>query len=230
MKLSLALLFLFTNYAIAQKVKVACIGNSITAGYLLANPPQEAYPVQLQNLLGDTFEVGNFGFSGATLLKKGHRPYFNTKAFKDVLAYKADIAIIHLGLNDTDPRNWPNFKDDFQRDYQWLIDTLKQGNPKLKLYICKLTPIFSGHARFKSGTRDWYWQIQEKIEQVAEANKLPLINLSENLNQRPDLFADYLHPDIIGAGIIARTVYEHLTGNFGGFSIDPIFADHMVLQ
>ena len=230
MRLIIALILAFGSSAFAQKVKVACIGNSITAGYLLANPQREAYPAQLQNLLGITYEVGSFGFSGATLLKKGHRPYVKTKAFSDVLQFKADIAIIHLGLNDTDPRNWPNYKDDFQDDYQWLIDSLKHGNPKLKIYICKLTPIFSGHARFKSGTRDWYWQIQEKIEQVAKTNKLPLINLNKALTNRPDLFADYLHPDVTGAGIIARTVYQHLTGDFGGFALDPIFADHMVLQ
>ncbi len=230
MRLIIAFIFLFGLSASAQKVKVACIGNSITAGYLLANPQQNSYPSQLQTLLGDTYAVGNFGLSGATLLKKGHRPYVNTKAFIDVLNFKADIAIIHLGLNDTDPRNWPNYKDNFQGDYQWLIDSLKQGNPKLKIYICKLTPIFSGHARFKSGTRDWYWQIQDKIEQIAEANKFPLINLNKALNNRPDLFADYLHPDATGAGIIAKTVYQNLTGNFGGFAIDPPFADHMVLQ
>lgn len=230
MRLIIALIFLFGSSAFAQKVKVACIGNSITAGYLLANPQQNAYPAQLQNLLGDAYEVGNFGLSGATLLKKGHRPYVKTKAFTDVLQFKADIAIIHLGLNDTDPRNWPNYKDDFQGDYQWLIDSLKVGNPKLKIYICKLTPIFSGHARFKSGTRDWYWQIQEKIEHVAEANKLPLINLNAALYHRPDLFADNLHPDAMGAGIIAKTVYQHLTGNFVGLAVDRLFADHMVLQ
>ncbi len=230
MRLLIALLFLSTNFALAQKVRVACIGNSVTAGYLLANAQKDAYPAQLQNLLGNTYDVSNFGVSGATLLKKGHKPYFKTTTFKGLIDYKADIAIIHLGLNDTDPRNWPNFKDDFQADFQWLIDTLKEDNPRLKIYICKLTPIFSGHARFKSGTRNWYWQIQEKIEQVAEANKLPLINLNKSLNQRPDLFADYLHPDAIGAGIIAKTVCEFVTGNFGGFSVDPIFSDHMVLQ
>lgn len=229
-RLVIALILAYGTTTYAQKIKIACIGNSVTAGYLLGNPQQEAYPAQLQHLLGSNYEVGNFGLSGATLLKKGHRPYYKTKVFTNALAFKADIAIIHLGLNDTDPRNWPNYKDDFKADYQWLIDSLKQGNSKLKVYICKLTPIFSGHARFKSGTRDWYWQIQEKIEELAEADKLPLIDLNKVLNSRPELFADYLHPDVTGAGIIAKTVYQKLTGNFGGFAIDALFADHMVLQ
>lgn len=27
-----------------------------------------------------------------------------------MMDFHADIAVIHLGLNDTDPRNWPNYK------------------------------------------------------------------------------------------------------------------------
>ncbi len=224
------LIFLISGNTYAQKVKVACIGNSVTAGYLLPNPKLESYPAQLQQLLGDQYLVGNFGHSGATLLKKGHNPYFKTKEFNDALNFRADIVIIHLGLNDTDPRNWPNYKGDFQADYQWLIDSLKKGNPKLKIYCCKLSPIFSGHPRFKSGTRDWYGQAQDKIEGVAKANQFELIDLNNALNNRPELFADNLHPDINGAGIIAKTVYAHITGNFGGFKLNTLFADHMVLQ
>ena len=225
-----SLVFLISSNGYAQKIKVACIGNSVTAGYLLSNPQSQAYPAQLQQLLGDKYLVGNFGHSGATLLKKGHNPYYKTKAFNDALNFRADIAIIHLGLNDTDPRNWPNYKDEFQANYQWLIARLKEGNPKLKIYICKLSPIFSGHPRFKSGTRDWYWQIQNKIEQVAKVNRFELIDLNKALNNRPELFADYLHPDITGAGIIAKTVYSHIAGDFGGFKLNALFADHMVLQ
>jgi sialate O-acetylesterase len=224
------LIFLIGGNSYAQKIKVACVGNSVTAGYLLAKPQQESYPAQLQQLLGDQYLVGNFGHSGATLLKKGHNPYYKTKAFNDALNFRADIAIIHLGLNDTDPRNWPNYKGDFQADYQWLIDSLKQGNPKLKIYICKLSPIFSGHPRFKSGTRDWYGQIQDKIVQVAKVNGLELIDLNVVLNNHPELFADNLHPDVKGAGIIAKTVYGHITGYFEGFKLNALFTDHMVLQ
>lgn len=224
------LILLVGNNAYSQKIKVACIGNSVTAGYLLANPKVDAYPSQLQRLLGDKYDVGNFGHSGATLLRKGHNPYYKNKEFTEALNFHPDIAIIALGLNDTDPRNWPNYKDEFKSDYQWLMDSLLQANPKLKIYICKLSPIFSGHPRFKSGTRDWYWQIQDKIVEVAKANQFELIDLHAALGNRPELFADNLHPDVTGAGIIAKTVFEHLTGDFEGFKLNRLFANHMVLQ
>lgn len=225
-------LFCFTTFIsfAQQPIKVACIGNSVTYGYGLKDPQLNSYPSQLQKLLGEKYLVKNFGHSGATLLRKGHNPYYKTKEFDEVLAFRPDIAVIHLGLNDTDPRNWPNYRDEFAPDYAWLIDTIRKINPLVKIFICKLTPIFSDHPRFKSGTRDWFWQIQELIPTIAKANKAGLIDLHSPLYSRPDLFPDALHPAEEGAGIIARTVYQKLTGDFGGLKLASVFASHMVLQ
>ncbi len=55
----------------AKPVKVACVGNSVTYGYGLQDREHDSYPVRLQQMLGEGYEVGNFGHSGATLLYKG---------------------------------------------------------------------------------------------------------------------------------------------------------------
>ena len=81
--LFLSLFLMVCTILSAQKrVKVACVGNSITYGYTLPNPATDSYPSQLQQLLGETYEVGNFGKSGATLLNKGHRPNMQQEEFK----------------------------------------------------------------------------------------------------------------------------------------------------
>lgn len=209
---------------------MACIGNSVTYGYGIEGREQNAYPAQLQLMLGSRYEVANFGLSGATLLRKGHRPYTQTQQYKDAIAYKPDVAIVHLGLNDTDPRNWPNYRDAFIADYYHLIDTLRAINPQMRIIISRLTPIFSGHPRFASGTRDWFWQIQSLIPLIAESRQVELIDLHSPLYRRPDLFPDELHPTAEGATIIAATVAKHLTGKYGGLKLAPVFADHMVLQ
>ncbi len=175
----------------AEKIKVACVGNSITYGYTLDNrerdayPSQlqrllgdsyivgnfgksgatllekghrpyvkqeeyqqnrerDAYPSQLQRLLGDSYIVGNFGKSGATLLEKGHRPYVKQEEYQQALQFAADIVVIHLGINDTDPRNWPDFRDDFVGDYLRLIDSFKQVNPRSRIIVARLSPIAGG--------------------------------------------------------------------------------------
>lgn len=232
--LYILLLSLFCAHPLwAQKiVKIAAIGDSVTEGFGLENPAKEAYPAVLQRLAGETYLVENFGHSGATLLKKGHRPYAETQEFAEAVAFQADIAVIHLGLNDTDPRNFPNYRDEFVADYLWLIDSLKQNNPDLQIYIANLSPIFTGHPRFSSSTFTWYHAVRELINQVAEARRLPVIDLYAALHNRPDLITDAptLHPNKQGATIIAKTVYKHLTYDFGGLKLPPVFGDYMVIQ
>ena len=36
--------------------------------------------------------------------------------YRQAMAFKGDIAVIHLGINDTDPRNWPNYRDESIRE------------------------------------------------------------------------------------------------------------------
>lgn len=217
-------------FAQIQKIKVACIGNSVTYGYGLKNPDTESYPAQLQQMLGEKYEVKNFGHSGATLLRKGHNPYYKTKEFSEALKSDPGIAIIHLGLNDTDPRDWNNYSNEFRGDYSWLIDTLRKANPNVKVYICLMTPIFNEHPRFRSGTRDWYREIQNLIPQIAKVNYTGLIDLHTPFYFHPNLFPDALHPNKEGAIILAKTVYSSITGDYGGLQMPKVFANDMVLQ
>ena len=214
---------------VQPKIKVSCVGNSITYGMRLEDREHESYPVQLQAMLGDRYEVGNFGKSGATLLRHGHRPYFEQEEFRQAMDFAGDIVIIHLGINDTDPRNWPHFQDEFVGDYLALIDSLRSVNPKARFLLARMTPIGSFHSRFISGTKVWHGQIQEAIETVAHAAGAELIDFYKPLYPYPWLFPDAIHPNAEGAGILARTVYQGITGDYGGLQVAPIFSDHMVL-
>ena len=216
---------------LAQPIKVACVGNSVTYGYNIENREQDSYPAQLQGLLGDEYEVGNFGKSGATLLRKGHRPYMEQPEFEEAVKFRPDVLIVSLGLNDTDPRNWANYRDDVIADYMALIQSFKRsdGTPP-EVWIGRMTPIFHTHPRFKSGTRDWFWQIQQAIEVVAKNTGAGLLDWHTPLHVRPDLFPDALHPVKEGATIMANLAYQHLTGDFGGLQTASVFKHHMVLQ
>ena len=52
-------------------IRVACVGDSITFGSGIKNRDQNSYPAQLGAMLGEKYEVRNFGVGGATLLKNG---------------------------------------------------------------------------------------------------------------------------------------------------------------
>lgn len=213
-----------------NKIKVACVGNSVTYGYKLPNRETEAYPVQLQQMLGNNYDVRNFGHSGATLLYNGHNPYVKLPEFKAAIDFKADIIVIHLGLNDTDPRNWPHYADEFIPNYRALIDSFRVANPKSKIWICLMTPIFHDHHRFDSGTRLWHSMIQQQIERIANTYNVGLIDLYSPLHPYPNLFPDALHPDAEGANILARTVYSSITGDYGGLKLPATYGNEMVVQ
>lgn len=225
------LLLLCTLCAVAQKkIRIACVGNSITYGYALPDREKNAYPYQLQRMLGDAYEVGNFGHSGATLLNKGHRPYTKLKEYQDALAFAGDIVVIHLGINDTDPRNWPNYQDEFISDYRALIQSFRKANPKARIIIARMTPLSERHHRYESGTRDWHAEIQEAISCVASAEKVQMINFFEPLHPYPFILEDAIHPNVEGAGMMARIVYGGITGQYGGLQMSPMYTDNMVLQ
>ncbi|UCS92064.1 lysophospholipase [Echinicola marina] len=217
--------------SLAQRpIRVACIGNSVTYGAGIKDREQNSYPAQLQKLLGEAYTVKNFGHSGATLLRNGHNPYHLTDQYAEALSFEPDIAVIHLGLNDTDPRNWPNYQLDFEGDYSQLIDTLRSVNPKIEIHIASLSPIFSGHPRFKSGTREWHYEIRQKIQWLAKANNVQLMDLYQPFVTRPDLFPDNIHPNMAGAKMMADLVHSYLKKDFGGLEMPSIFANGMVLQ
>ncbi|MEG1606956.1 MAG: GDSL-type esterase/lipase family protein [Mucinivorans sp.] len=222
---------LLLGVAVAQaQTRVACVGNSVTYGAGLADRDKDAYPSVLGRLLGINYTVENFGRNGATLLSHGHNPYIKTEQYAQALKFKPDIVVIHLGLNDTDPRNWPLYKDEFRPDYAALIESFRQANPKARVIIARMSPIAHRHARFKAGTREWYRQIQTAIEQVAKTNHVELIDFQDVLYSHPELLPDAIHPNIEGAQMLANRVYSSITGDFGGVALNDYYTDNMVLQ
>ena len=217
-------------YAQQHRIKIACIGNSITYGYGLPDRATQSYPVQLQKMLGESYQVENFGKSGATLLNKGHRPYMQQDEYHRAIDFAGDIVVIHLGINDTDPRDWPDYRDFFVKDYIALIDSFRVANPEARIMIARLTPIADRHPRFLSGTRDWHGEIQLAIENVARYAGVQLIDFHKPLYPYPFMLTDAVHPDPEGAFVLAQTVYSAITGDYGGLKMPLLYTDNMVLQ
>ena len=224
------LLFLVINTYAKEPIRVACIGNSITYGATIENRELNSYPAQLQRMLGDGYSVGNFGKSGATLLNKGHRPYTQQVEYQQALEFAGDFVIIHLGVNDTDPRNWVNYRDEFIGDYIDLINSFKEVNHKARIMIARMTPIGSQHPRFNSGTKIWHTEIQQAIEVVARVAKVELIDFFEPLYPYRHLLPDAIHPNQEGAEILARISFQAITGDYGGLKLPILYTDNMVLQ
>ncbi|MDE6826885.1 MAG: cyclically-permuted mutarotase family protein [Paramuribaculum sp.] len=213
-----------------KPVRVACVGNSITYGFLVEDREHNSYPAKLGQMLGQDYTVGNFGHSGTTLLRKGHNPYVSQPEYQASLDFNPDVVLIHLGVNDTDPRNWPEYGDHFVEDYLALIDSYRKVNPDVRIIISKLTPLLAGHFRFESGTRDWRKEINKAIERVAEIANVELTDFGAPLLDRPNLIPENIHPNAEGAQVMANTAYGAITGDHGGLWLPPVYGNGMVLQ
>ncbi len=225
----IAILGILPIFAQRNSIRVACIGNSITYGTGLQEPAKDSYPSQLQRLLGDGYAVGNFGKPSARLLRGTRLPYFNQPEFQQAMQFKGDVALIHLGINDTDPEAWPNHRDHFVKDYCDLIDSLRSTNPKYRIILAQLTPLSDRHHRFLSGTRDWHTMIQKEIARVAKLKGCELISFHPTLHNRPDLLPDCVHPNLEGYTLMAQTAYAAITGDYGGLRLPAVYGSGMVL-
>ncbi len=118
----------------AGKVRVACVGDSITYGAAVEDRANNCYPAVLGKLLGDKYEVRNFGVSGATMLKKGDKPYWKEKAFTQAADFAPNIVVIKLGTNDTKPQNWKH-KAEFEADARAMVRHFKELAGKPKVFV-----------------------------------------------------------------------------------------------
>ena len=200
--------FLFETNAMAQ-IKVACIGNSITYGSGIENRELFSYPAQLQIMLGDAWEVQNFGVSGATMLKKGNKPYWEESKFEEALTYKPDVVIIKLGTNDTKPYNW-KYGNEYEADYQAMIDRLlENSNPVI--FLCKPVPAYEVNFDIRGEVVEN--ELVPVVERLAGRNNLTCIDLFTPFENLEMLFPDKIHPNGHGAALMAGIIAPHLIKN-----------------
>lgn len=186
-------------------LKVACVGDSITAGYALADPARDAYPAQLARLLGENYEVRNFGVSATTLMDHGNYPYRSRPAHDEALAWQPDVVVVALGTNDTKADNIPSHPEDFVPSYRGLIARFRAANPAVKLVLCLPPPAFPEGMGISN--RILEEAVLPRIREVATAERLPLLDLHGALADAAAQFPDRIHPDPVAAGRIARLVY-----------------------
>lgn len=187
----------------AQAVKVACVGNSITEGAGL----DKTYPEALQELLGDEYEVHNYGLGGRTLLQKGDNPYRNEAMYEEALDWNPDIVIIKLGTNDTKPQNWKH-KRDFVKDYKALVKSFQKLPSKPQVYVCYPIPVFED--KWGINEADLKEGVLPAVQKVAHKTNARIIDLYTPFLGKASLTYDGIHPNDEGAAWLANEVYKAL--------------------
>ena len=208
----------------ASPSRVACIGDSITYGHGLADRARESYPAQLQLLLDAAspgkYEVRNFGNSGRgiyldSMRGKEKRGYRWMKEHAEALAWKPDVVICNLGINDNGEYikeyTGKRRRGQFESEYLQLLADYKKANRNAKFYIwTKLAPLVEGQRFYRSPEP---FLMQADLEKVARRAHAVGIDMQEPLRDGMDvIFAkDKIHPNADGAKIIAETTFKALT-------------------
>lgn len=218
------LCFFEINESNAQdsKIRIACIGNSITAGARVTMD-LHSYPAVLSARLSEAgysnYRVRNFGVGGATIIKFG-KP--NLWQLMDSLKnYAPDIVIIKVGTNETvgAPRyNWEHIAD-FEKDYFEYIGAIRKINPKCRFIICSpLDMVIQTEGlspeRIKdlSSRRPRIWELRGRARKIAKKDHAYFLDLTKPFKDRDDLMttSDGVHPNKDGYSYLATLVFDFM--------------------
>ncbi|MCL1847675.1 MAG: GDSL-type esterase/lipase family protein [Coriobacteriia bacterium] len=192
-------------------IKVACVGDSITYGFGVSGRKDNAYPAQLQALLGDDCQVLNYGLSRRSLLKettKPNRPYTAEKFYGLSQEAQPDIVVIMLGSNDTRPENWDAAQ--YEKELEEFVLVYKGLASEPTVYLMLPPPFYEPKTTHSNTILED--ELIPLILRVAARTNVETIDVHSGLVNRPELFnKDGLHPTADGARVIAETVYGAIT-------------------
>jgi acyl-CoA thioesterase-1 len=175
-----------------RKVRVACVGDSITFGAGVEDRDKNHYPAVLGGLLGTSFEVRNFGRSGATLSRAGDLPYWGTDEFKAATAFVPDVVVIKA----------------FTKDLEALLEHFAslRNKPRTKIWVCLPVPVYATQWGINAKNLDE--GVIPVLMDVCQRRKVPVIDLNDALGGHPEMFPDKIHPNAAGARLMAHTVFQ----------------------
>ncbi len=195
------------------KVRVACLGDSITQGP--GGDLTSPYPAQLSKLLGDSYDVRNFGTSSATLLVNADLPYRRRLEFERAMNFDADVILLMLGVNDTcgPPRgNWA-FSSSFLSDARDILRTLMR--PGKQVIVGLPSPMFPNMDSLKPERRadlaargPRLLQVREWLKEAARLEGAKVVDLDGALGPDITLVTDGVHPTANGYKRIAARFRE----------------------
>jgi len=199
------------GYCSAQPVeisdkKIACIGNSITAGAGLQNAYLESWPIQLRSLLGSGYYTENMGVSGTTMMRTGDSPWWSQHQYGATIKLNPDKILISLGTNDSKTYQWN--AANFKKDYLALIDSFSKIISHPTFYILTSAKAYS--AIYSISDNNILNGVIPILKEISSERKIPVIDTYSATLNMSNNFPDGVHPNAAGAQIFATHVADVL--------------------
>lgn len=204
---ALLLLLFFLPVFLAAQVRVACIGNSITYGHGIQDREHDTYPAQLQALLGDGYEVVNFGVSGATAQPEGNLPWTSTPQYQKAKDFLPQVCVIKLGTNDSKPQNWVGIER-YLRAVEALASEFEALPSHPRIYIALPAKAFSERWNIRDSVI--CHEMLTPLKRLSKRHRWKVIDLYKATLKCSDMFPDGIHPNPEGAGVIAKAVSRRI--------------------
>lgn len=190
-----------------DKIKVACVGDSITEGWRSSNPELHSYPAVLQTLLGERFEITNYGIGGSTVMRCSDMPYRDKWGYINSIADCPDLVILMMGTNDCNRDYNIRRLDGFYADFVSMINEYHQVGAEV---IVMTSPELFCNRNNEHIRRAVEWQ-----KTAAEKMGCPLIDINEWSHTNHICFPDDIHCDDAGYGAMAY----HIANAAFGFDL-----------
>ncbi len=201
-----------------DKIKVACVGDSITAGVRAEGEADTSYPAKLGEMLGDAYEVGNFGEGGATVINSSESAYINTQKYKDSQSFGPSVVFIMLGTNDLSTLiSDATAKDRLYSDMLSLIQSYSALESKPVIYLLSPTQR-TDSSELDAALRDILVPLYKQIAEQTQVGYIDIYEISKSIKNQ---FPDAIHPNATAASHIATWLYGAVVTNSNINGINP---------
>ncbi len=194
------------NAAAQKPLRIVCVGGSDTYGENVANRSKNAYPFQLQQLLGTNYTVKNLGWAHATVIDEAPESYKQLALYKELLRTGADIFILHFGTGESALLHKFGTSR-FEKAYDDLIHSLKRSHPQARIILLKSPPVFVTDTTL-AHAENIQREINPAIERLAFNHSIELVDLYAAFVDRSDLFPDGIQMSSLGASVLAKKLYD----------------------
>ena len=196
------------------KIRVACVGDSLSYGCGMPLFFLRRYPAMLGRLLGPDYQVAAFAVNDRTLQDSGNKPFRRERAYPQSKAFQPDIVVLLLGTNDSKNRNWVA-PEAFRRQYRALIAAYRALFSGPRVLVCTppaafpaVTPLIDRMTEINPSRIP---EIAGEAAAAAEQEGVELVDLYGQTKGRRELFGpDGLHFSVRGAKTVAEAVYERI--------------------
>jgi acyl-CoA thioesterase I len=173
-------------------------GDSLTAGYGLADPASESYPALIQQKIdaaGLGWRVVNAGLSGETTAG-------GLRRIDWILRQPVDLFVLALGANDGLRGINPAVSRD---NLQQIVDRVRAKYPQARIVVAGMQMPAALGTDYVREFQDMFPAVAEKSHATLLPFLLQDVGGSLRLNQE-----DRIHPNPAGHAVIAETVWKVL--------------------